>query len=117
MSPNPTFAAPETMEQSNLSFQLIVTNEEGISSEPDEVIITVIANSTPPPPNEEPRTIGNLIEGIIQNPLNLTNSIDSAYEIKNILTDGNRDNDHRACSLLKNLDSEVALTLWNNLNC
>ena len=55
-SSNPTFAAPETNEQTDLKFELIVTNEEGISSEPDEVTITV--NPIVPPP-EPP------LEGII----------------------------------------------------
>ena len=40
----------------------MVTNEEGVSSEPDEVTITVSPVTTPPPPNEEPKTIGDLIK-------------------------------------------------------
>ncbi|MDN5844681.1 MAG: PKD domain-containing protein [Candidatus Nitrosocosmicus sp.] len=99
-SSNPIFDAPEVNEQTDLTFQLIVTNEDGIVSEPDEVIVTVNPVTTPPPPNEEPRTNGDIIKGIIQNPLNITNSINSANEITDILTDDNPDNDQRACDLL-----------------
>jgi YVTN family beta-propeller protein len=56
-SPNPTFVAPETNEKTDLVFQLTVTNEEGTSSEPDEVIITVKPPVTPPPQMKNPRQL------------------------------------------------------------
>ena len=115
-SPNPTFVAPETNEQTDLAFQLTVTNEEGITSEPDEVVITVKPTTAPPPPNEEPKTIGDLIKGIIQNPLDITNSIDSANEIRDILTDNNRDNDKLACDLLDSQD-RYSDSIREILNC
>ncbi|MDR4491953.1 MAG: PKD domain-containing protein [Candidatus Nitrosocosmicus sp.] len=41
-SVNPTFVAPKTSSDINLNFRLTVTNEEGIASDPDEIIVTVI---------------------------------------------------------------------------
>lgn len=38
---NPTFTVPEVNDQTELTFQLTVTTEEGIVSEPNEVIITI----------------------------------------------------------------------------
>jgi hypothetical protein len=46
-SVNPTFTAPLTGTQQDLVFQLVVTNEQGIESEPDSVTITV--NPVSPP--------------------------------------------------------------------
>ena len=66
--------------------------------------ITVTPNATSPP-GEEPRTIGDLIKGILQNPLDITNSIDSANEVRDILTDNNRDNDQLVCDLI-NLENK-----------
>lgn len=40
-SSNPTFTAPNVIEQTDLIFQLTATNEECVVSEPDEVVITV----------------------------------------------------------------------------
>ncbi len=56
ISVNPTFNAPETTTQINLTFQLTVTNEEGTTSEPDQMTVTVNADSTSVP-SEEPQTI------------------------------------------------------------
>jgi hypothetical protein len=95
---------------------LTVTNEEGITSEPDEVIITVNPVPIPPPPEPEPRTINDIIKGIIQNPLNVTNSIDSANEIRNILTDNNRDNDQIVCDLIDS-EGEYTSNIREILNC
>ena len=53
-----------------------------------------------PPQEEESKTLSDLIKGIIQNPLDVTNSIDSANEIRDILTDDNRDNDRIVCDLI-----------------
>ncbi|HEY6535572.1 MAG TPA: hypothetical protein VIY08_07210, partial [Candidatus Nitrosocosmicus sp.] len=41
MSPNPTFNAPSTTTNIKLTFQLIVTNSEGVQSQPSSVTITV----------------------------------------------------------------------------
>jgi hypothetical protein len=115
-SSNPTFTAPEVNEQTDLTFQLTVTNEEELTSEPDEVIITVKPIFTPPPPEEEPRTIGSILKGIIENPLNVTNSIDSANEIRNILTDGNQNNDKLVCDLIGS-ENEYTSNIRDILNC
>jgi hypothetical protein len=112
---NPTFTAPEVNEQTVLVFQLTVTNEEGIVSEPDEVMITVnpVAN---PPINQEPKTISEFLRGIIQNPLDITNSIDSANQIRDILTDNDRDNDKLVCDLIDSEDESTS-GIREILNC
>lgn len=112
----PSFAAPKTTDPIDLTFQLTVTNEEGVSSEPDEVVITVNAISPPPPNEEEPKTIGDLIRDIIQNPLDVANSIDSANEIRDILTDDNRANDHLVCELIDSQD-RYSSDIREILNC
>ncbi len=113
---NPTFTAPEVNEQTDFTFLLTVTKEESTSSEPDEVTITENP-ITNPPTEEEPRTIGGLIRDIIQNPLDVTNSIDSANEIREILTDNNRDNDQLVCDLLGSEDEQVTSNIREFLNC
>jgi hypothetical protein len=115
-SSNPTFTAPETNDPVDLIFQLTVTNDEGGSSEPDEVNIIVKPLSTSPP-EEEPGTIGDLIKGIIQNPLDVTNSIDSANEIRDILTDNNRDNDQIVCDLINLEDEHTTSNIREILDC
>lgn len=68
--------------------------------------VSVIQTNTISP--NQPMTISDLIKGIIQNPLNVTNSIDSANEIRDILTDDNRDNDQLACEFLESGDEHVS---------
>ena len=41
---NPTFNAPDVLLQRDLVFELVVTNEQGIQSEPDSVTITVVSD-------------------------------------------------------------------------
>ncbi len=108
-------AAPELNDQTDLIFELTVTNEKGETSEPDEVVITVNPISQPPP-TEEPRTISDLIKGIVQNPLNVSNSIDSANEIRDILTDDNRNNDQLVCELIDPEDEHTS-NIREILNC
>jgi YVTN family beta-propeller protein len=88
-SPNPTFTAPRTAEQSEITFSLLVTDEEGNTSEPDEVKITVNPLRLNTSENDESRTLGDEITGILRNPLNVTNSIDSADRLRDILSDNN----------------------------
>ncbi len=108
---------PKIKEQTDLRFELIVTNEEGNPSEPDEVIITVKPVVTPPsPPNEEPKTIGDLLKSIIRNPLDVTNSINSANEIKDILIDENPDYDQTVCDLV-NTEDELTSNIREILDC
>ena len=72
------FLVAKTNERTDLMFELIVTNEKEISSEPDEVIITVKPIVTPPPPPlNEVKTISDLIKSIIENPLDIPNYIES----------------------------------------
>ena len=40
---NPTFTAPDVLLQKNLVFELVVTNEQGLVSEPDSVTITIVS--------------------------------------------------------------------------
>jgi hypothetical protein len=77
-------------------------NDEGISSEPDIVIIIVKPDSIPSqqPPNEEPKTIGDLIKSIIENPSDITNSVYPTNKIRDIITDDNRENHKLVCELL-----------------
>jgi YVTN family beta-propeller protein len=56
---NPTFNAPDTLLPQRLVFELVVTNEDGVESEPDDVTITINPVIPPPTPPEPP------IEGII----------------------------------------------------
>jgi len=88
-SPNPTFTASKTREQVDINFSLMVTNEEGIASEPDEVKITVNPTRSTTSEDDESRTLGDEITGIIKNPLNMTNSIDTSNRLRDILTDNN----------------------------
>jgi hypothetical protein len=115
-SVNPTLTAPETTTQINLTFQLTVTNDKGITSEPDEVTVTVkpllILPST-----EEPRTIKNIIQNIFQNPLNVTKSIKSSHKIVDILTDNNRDNDRLACDLLGDMENKQMNQMKEIIGC
>ncbi len=115
-SENPTFTAPETSEEFDLTFQLIVTNEKGTASEPDNITIIVSPISTPPP-NEEPMTIRDIIKGITQNPLDITNSVESSNEIIKLLTDNKPNNDQRVCNLLDQLSGEEAIAIQNILKC
>lgn len=52
----------------------------------------------------------------MQNPLDITNSIDSANEIRDILTDGNQDNDQLVCDLI-DLEDENTSSMREILNC
>ncbi len=63
-----------------------------------------------------PQTISDLIQGILQNPLDVTNSIDSANEIRDILTDNNRYNDQIVCDLIDSED-EYTSNIQEILNC
>ena len=69
-----------------------------------------------PPQEEESKTLSDLIKGIIQNPLDVTNSIDSANEIRDILTDDNRDNDRIVCDLIESEDENTS-NVREILNC
>lgn len=46
----------------------------------------------------------------IKNPLDIDNSLESPEEIKNILTDGNLDNDMKVCNLLDKLSNSEQIT-------
>ena len=75
------------VDQSEITFSLVVTNEEGITSEPDEVKITVYPTRSTISEEDNSKTINDAIKGIIKNPLNVSNSIDSANKIRDILSD------------------------------
>ena len=65
---------PLSLEYNPCNNNIYVSNSH---SDDVSVIQTVM-----PPPNEESRTIDYFIKGIIQNPLDATNSIDSANEMR-----------------------------------
>jgi hypothetical protein len=115
-SVNPTFTAPETTTQTSITFQLTVTNEEGITSEPDKVVVTV-SPVFAPPPSEDPQTIRDIIIDLIQNPLDITNSIESSNKIIEILTDGNSDNDQLVCELLGGIQNKDVHNMREIINC
>lgn len=88
-SVKPTFKAPETESQENIVFELAVINDEGVRSEPDKVEITVNPTRSTTSEGDESRILGDEITGILKNPLNMTNSIDSADKLRDILTNNN----------------------------
>lgn len=116
---NPTFTAPETTTTTPITFELTVTNEQGITSEPDEVIVTVSPVSTPPPPppTEQPQTIGDIIIDLIQNPLDIANSIESSNKIIEILTDNNSDNDQLVCDFLRDIENQQSNNIQEIIGC
>lgn len=86
-SPNPTFTAPETREQEDVTFRFVVTDDEGTVSEPDQVKITV--NPTRPTTSQDvddSRTMSDEIMGIINNSLNIANSIVTADRLSDYLS-------------------------------
>ncbi|VFJ12795.1 conserved protein of unknown function [Candidatus Nitrosocosmicus franklandus] len=79
--------------------------------------VTVIGEeSLTPPASPEPKTIGELLRSIIQNPLYVTNSIDSANQIRDILTDNYSDNDKLVCDLIKG-DNQLTSNIREILKC
>jgi YVTN family beta-propeller protein len=62
----PTFTAPNTNTEEDLAFELVVTNEKGIVSEPDSVTITVGPSSSPNPPFEGILGSGNNVNIQVQ---------------------------------------------------
>jgi YVTN family beta-propeller protein len=129
-SANPTFTAPETEVQENIVFELVVTNEQGIESEPDEVTIAVNpVISNPPPANGIQKLIG-LLKNIINNPKDLAIVTASLNDAIRLLTDGIPGNDQEICSILKDfipqIDSqdttrhqigEQSAATYNSLKC
>jgi hypothetical protein len=116
-SVNPTFTAPEVTTQINLTFQLTVSKEEGTTSEPDRMTVTVSPVTTTPPPPEHPQTIYDIIKNIVKNLLDTTNSVESSHKIIDILTDGNRDNDQIACDLLVDIESNQMNRVQEIMGC
>lgn len=103
-SENPQFTAPRVNADTNLTFQLVVTNEYDIESDPDYVTITIKPLSGPQEPPDPPgddgnRSLNEILDSIIQNPLNITNSLGSSKEIINILTDSDSKNDQVVCDM------------------
>ena len=56
-------------------------------------------------------------KNILQNPLDVTNSVDSANVIRDILTDNNRDNDQISCDLIVSEDKYAASNIREIFNC
>ncbi len=66
--------------------------------------------------NEEPKTISDLFKGILKNPLDMANSIDSANQIRDILIDDNRNNGQLVCDLIDS-EAESTSNIREILNC
>ena len=77
--------------------------------------VSVISTTVSSQP-EIPKSIQHLINSIIKNPLDVTNSIDSTNEIRDILTDNNRDNDQIVCDLIDS-ENEYTSNIREILNC
>jgi hypothetical protein len=116
ISVNPTFTAPEITTSTSITFQLTVTNDEEITSDPDEVTVIVNPVSTPPP-TEVPQTIRDIIIHLLQNPLDITNSIESSNKILEILTDNNNNNDQLVCEFLGDIENKQAYNMREIINC
>ena len=56
-----------------------------------------------------------IMKGVSKNPFNVTKSIDSAYQTRNILTDHNRGNEQIVCNLT-NLEDESTSDIQEILN-
>ena len=77
MAQNSIFTAPTTTTQIDLIFQLTITNELNTTSKPDYVTVIIDSVSTSPPtPTEEPQTLNGIIKEIINNPLEMTDSME-----------------------------------------
>jgi hypothetical protein len=92
-SQNPIFTGPRTAEQAEITFSLVITDEEGATSDADDVKITVNpVQSTTSEKDDESRNLVDEISGILKNPLNITNSIDPADRLRDILTENTQNN-------------------------
>jgi YVTN family beta-propeller protein len=58
-SADPIFTAPDTQVQDPIVFELVVTNEQGVRSEPDSVTITVNPSESPPSPSQIEGLLGS----------------------------------------------------------
>lgn len=96
---------------------MTVTNEVRTSKR-DYMTVTVDPVSTIPPlSNEEPQTIYDIFKEIINNPLGITNSLESSQKITYILKDNNRDNDKLACDLLDDVEIKQMNRLKDAIGC
>jgi YVTN family beta-propeller protein len=93
-------------------------NDMYVANEISNTVSVVDTSSvTPPPPAENPRTIADILKSILENPLDIANSLDSANEIKEILTDDDRDNDQLVCDLMNGLSQGQMDSIRSILNC
>jgi YVTN family beta-propeller protein len=76
----PTFTAPNTNTEEDLIFELVVTNEKGVVSEPDSVTITVSPSSNPSPPFEGILGSGNNVNIQVQKNSGNIASAQSGFE-------------------------------------
>jgi YVTN family beta-propeller protein len=102
------FSAPRGIAFNPSNNYLYVTNAGSNS-------VSIISTTIPLP--EQLKTVSDLIKGIIQNPLDITTSMDSANHIKDILTDVNQDNDNLACNLIDELDNDQTDNILKILSC
>ena len=99
---------PQDLEFNSGNNNMYVTD---LSSNAVSVISTTVSSQP-----EILKSIQHLINNITKNPLDVTNSIDSANEIMDILTDNNRDNDQIVCDLIDSEDEYIS-NIREILNC
>jgi PKD domain len=97
-SKNPSFTAPNVNEKTSLTFRLVVTNSDGLESDPDYTTVTVNPDSTtitPPPSTNPPSIVDNIdkilenIKNIYKNSINVDGAISSINQILKQLADNN----------------------------
>jgi K319-like protein len=117
-SKNPSFTAPNVNEKTSLTFKLVVTNSDGLESDPDYTTVTVNPDSTttnPPPSTNPPNIFDNInkilenIKNIYKNTISVDGTISSINQILKQLAENN--NPKNAQSICNSLDK---LTSQNN---
>jgi YVTN family beta-propeller protein len=118
-SVRPSFIAPETTgDDITLTFRLVVTNEDGLTSKPDEVTVTVAERT--------PENVQQVVRTVFSNPpsffgsssFGLVETIDFTEQVIEILTDDVIENDQTVCDYLDQIpDIEVANSLRDLVGC
>lgn len=120
---NPTFTAPATTKKVNLSFQLVVSNEAGKNSIPDEVMVSVNPITTPPHPSDAyMQKLIDIINSINNSPKDPRFSLSTLNDTLKLLIDSNPKNDQNVCKVLSTtrvlpINTEQANVIQKILKC